>query len=78
MENQSNQEQKEEGKGKELQKRNDTLMFGCIVPKDDEADTTENAEAEGIENAEIAENTGNAEGAATDVQITENNNENAE
>ncbi|MDY4148695.1 MAG: DNA gyrase subunit A [Paludibacteraceae bacterium] len=62
----------------ELQKRNDTLMFGCIVPKDDEADTTENAEAEGIENAEIAENTGNAEGAATDVQITENNNENAE
>lgn len=62
----------------ELQKRNDTLMFGCIVPKDDEADTTENAEAEGTENAEIAENTGNAEGAATDVQTTENNNENAE
>ena len=44
----------------ELQKRNDTLSFGCVVPKDEEnaVQTAEDAEpAEGV--AEIAETTDN-------------------
>ena len=39
----------------ELQKRNDTLMFGCVVPKEEE-ETVENTEnAEGSENTENVE-----------------------
>ena len=46
----------------ELQKRNDTLVSGCIVPKEEEenygeVETTENAEnQEGAENNETTEN----------------------
>jgi hypothetical protein len=29
----------------ELQKRNDTLMFGCTVPKEETEEVVENAEA---------------------------------
>jgi DNA gyrase subunit A len=29
----------------ELQKRNDTLMFGCVVPKEEVEEVLENAEA---------------------------------
>ena len=43
----------------ELQKRNDTLMFGCIVPK--------NEEEEELIGTDVAENT------QEDVQPTENN-----
>lgn len=39
----------------ELQKRNDTLMFGCIVPKDEEEATEESGET--IETAENKEAT---------------------
>mgnify|MGYP004630217799 FL=1 len=48
----------------ELQKRNDTLMSGCIVPKEEEEQTG---------NAETTENV-----ETTDAQTTETNNENAE
>ena len=51
----------------ELQKRNDTLMSGCIVPKEEEEQT---------KNAEGVETTENVETA--DAQTTETNNENAE
>lgn len=39
----------------ELQKRNDTLMFGCIVPKDEEEVTEETAET--VETGEVTETT---------------------
>ena len=29
----------------ELQKRNDTLMFGCVVPKEEQEEVVESAEA---------------------------------
>jgi DNA gyrase subunit A len=29
----------------ELQKRNDTLMFGCVVPKEEQEEVTETPEA---------------------------------
>ena len=43
----------------ELQKRNDTLVSGCIVPKDEEAaygEETEVPEAPEAENSETTEN----------------------
>jgi len=44
----------------ELQKRNDVLMFGCVVPKEEEEETpvesAENAEIP-VESAENAEST---------------------
>ncbi len=51
----------------ELQKRNDTLMFGCIVPKEEEQQTENTEESEVTENVET-----------TDAQTIETNNENAE
>ena len=40
----------------ELQKRNDTLMFGCVVPKEEEEEIAENSEIqEGSENSENIE-----------------------
>lgn len=43
----------------ELQKRNDTLMFGCVVPKEEQEEQIENPE--GSENAEGSENSENIE-----------------
>ena len=46
----------------ELQKRNDTLMFGCTVPKEDEEVNGENGEnGDASLNGESAENAENAE-----------------
>ena len=41
----------------ELQKRNDTLMFGCIVPKEESETVAQSVETEG--EAQVAESVEN-------------------